>query len=119
MTKKVNKFDVKALREKVMTHDDIKHDEVYVEEWDVTLPVRTIATSDLKKVMKYKDDPIRMSALAVIYGCKTKEGEAVFTETDLAKMEAEKSFGAIQEIAEKVLELSGFGDKAVDEAAKN
>ena len=113
------KFDVKALREKVLAHDDIKIEEVYVSEWDVTLPVRTIASADLKKVMKYKDDPIRMSALAVIYGCKTEEGDAVFTETDLAKFETEKSFGAIQTIAEKVLELSGFGDKVVDEATKN
>lgn len=110
------KFDVKALREKVMAHDDIVFDEVYVEEWDVTLPVRTLAPADLKKVMKYKDDPVRMSTLAVIYGCKTDDGQSVFVETDLAKFENEKSFGAIQVIAEKILELSGFGDKAVNEA---
>lgn len=115
----MSKFDVKALREKVMAHDDIVNDEVYVEEWDVTLPVRTITTSDLKKVMKYKDDPVRMFTLAVIYGCKTEDGTAVFKETDLAKFENEKSFGAIQIIAEKVLEISGFGDKAVDDAKKD
>lgn len=112
----MSKFDVKALREKVMAHDDIQFDEVFVEEWDVTLPIKTISAADLKRVMKYKDDPIRMSTLAVIYGCKTREGEAVFTEKDLAKFEAEKSFGAIQVVAERVLELSGFGDKVVDEA---
>lgn len=110
------KFDVKSLREKVMASDDIKYDEVPVKEWGVTMPVRTISPSDLKKVMKYKDDPIRMAALSVIYGCKTREGEAVFEDRDLAKLEAEKSFGAIQAISERVLELSGFGDKAVDEA---
>lgn len=119
MTTKTTKFDVRLLREKIMAHDDIKTDEVYVKEWDVTLPVRTVASSDLKKVMKYKDDPIRMSALAVIYGCKTKDGDAVFAESDLAKFESEKSFGAIQTISEKVLALSGFGDKVVGEATKN
>lgn len=112
----MSKFDVKALREKVMASDDIKHDEVYVAEWDVTLPVRTLPAMELKKVLKYKDDPIRMFSLAVIYGCKTKEGESVFTETDLAVLEAEKSFGAIQAIAEKVLDLSGFGDNMVENA---
>ena len=112
----MSKFDVKALREKVMATDDIKYDEVYVKEWDVTLPIKTVPAAELKKVMKYKEDPIRLSALAVIYGCKTKEGEAVFTEKDLAKFEAEKSFGAIQTIAEKVLELSGFGEDTVEDA---
>lgn len=112
------KFDVKALREKVMASDDIKFGEVYVGEWDVTLPIKSISPADLKKVMKYKDDPIRFATLAVIYGCKTQDGEAVFAEKDLAKFEAEKSFGPIQSIAEKVLEISGFGDKAVEEAKK-
>lgn len=112
------KFDVKALREKVLSSDDIQHGEVYVKEWDVTLPVRTLASNELKQVMKYRKDELRMLNLAVIYGCKTKEGESVFEEKDLAKLEAEKSFGAIQKIAEKVLEMSGFYDKA-EEDAKN
>lgn len=115
----MSKFDVKALREQVMATDDIKYDEIYVKEWDVTLPIRTISSADLKKVMKYREDPIRMFTLAVIHGCKTEEGEQVFKETDLAKFENEKSFGAIQSIAEKVLELSGFGDDEVVEAKKD
>lgn len=114
----MSKFDVKALREKVMSTDDIKYDEVYVEEWDVTLPVKTLASAELKQVMKYREDQMRMLNLAVIYGCKTKEGESVFEATDLAQLEAEKSFGAIQTIAGKVLEMSGFYDK-VEEDAKN
>lgn len=114
----MSKFDVKALREKVLSSDDIQYGEVYVEEWDVTLPVKTLASNELKQVMKFKSDQFRMLNLAVIYGCKTKEGESVFTETDLAKLEAEKSFGAIQTIAGKVLEMSGFYDKA-EEDAKN
>ena len=112
----MSKFDVKALREKVMASDDIKYGEVYVEEWDVTLPIRTLPAVDLKKAMKYKDDPIRMASLTVIYGCKTREGESVFTETDLAAFEAEKSFGAITAISDAIFEMSGFGDKAVVEA---
>jgi hypothetical protein len=112
----MTKFDVKALRDKVMGSDDIQYEEVYVKEWDTTLPVKTLAASELKQVMKYQKDQVRMLVLAVIYGCKTKGGEAVFKDTDLAVLEAEKSFGAIQTIAEKVLEMSGFYDKAEDEA---
>lgn len=114
----MSKFDVKALREKVMSTDDIQYDEVYVKEWDATLPVKTLASSELKRVMKYREDHVRMLNLAVIYGCKTKEGEAVFNEKDLAVLEAEKSFGAIQTLAGKILEMSGFYDKA-EEDAKN
>lgn len=114
----MSKFDVKALREKVLATDDIQYDEVFVKEWDVTLPVKTLASTELKQVMKYQKDQVRMLNLAVIYGCKTKEGEAVFNEKDLAVLEAEKSFGAIQTIAERVLEMSGFYDKA-EEDAKN
>ena len=112
-------LDVKALHEKVMVSDDIQYGTVYVDEWDVELPVKTLASAELKKVMKYKEDEIRMSILAVIYGCKTKDNESVFTEKDLAKFEAEKSFGAIQKVAEKVLEISGFGEKTAEDAKKN
>lgn len=109
-------FDVAALREKVMSSDDVQTGEVYVQEWDVTLPIKTLSPSDLKKVTKYSEDPIRLAIIAVIHGCKTPQGESVFTEKDLAKFESEKSFGAIQTVAEAVLEISGYSDKAVDEA---
>lgn len=115
----MTKFDVKALREKVLASDDIKYDEVYVEEWDVTLPVKTLAGAEMKKVMKFQDDNIRMMILAVLYGCKTREGEAVFEEKDLAKFEADKAFGPIVKVAERVLELSGFNGEAVKDAKNN
>lgn len=106
------KFDVKALRDKVMASDDVKYEEVYVEEWDVTLPVKTVTAAEMKKLQKYHDDPVRMAIMAILYGCKTKDGEAVFKETDLAKFENEKSLGAIYTVADKILEMSGMDDKA-------
>lgn len=116
--KKQTKFDVKALREKALSSDDIKFDEVHVDAWDVTLPVKTLSSSEMKKVMKYKDDEIRMMIFAVLHGCKTEDGEAVFQETDLAKFESEKSIGPISKIAEKVFELSGFNEEATEQAKK-
>lgn len=118
MANKQTKFDVKALREKVMTSDDIQYDEVYVSEWDVTLPVKTLSTADMKKVYAAKKDEIRMMILAVLYGCKTPDGEAVFQETDLAKFEDDKSFAAIAKVAERVFEISGEGEEQA-KAAKN
>lgn len=115
----MTKFDVKALRSKVMASDDIKYDEVHVSEWDVTLPVKTLSSAEMKKVMKSQDDNIRMMILAVLYGCKTPEGEAVFEEKDLAKFEAEKAFGPIAKVATKVLELSGFDAESVKESKNN
>lgn len=115
----MTKFDVKALRSKVLNSDDIKNTEVYVEEWDVTLPIRTLASSEMKKVMQYQDDNIRMMILAVLYGCKTPEGVTVFEATDLAKFENEKAFGPIVTVASKVLELSGLSGNAVKDAKNN
>ena len=110
------KFDVKALRQKVMTSDDIKHDEIYVSEWDATLPIRTLSSAEMKEVMKHKDDQIRMLILAVLHGCKTPEGEKVFEQTDLAKFEAEKAFGPVAKVARKVLDLSGMDGDEVEDA---
>lgn len=115
----MTKFDVKALRDKVMASDDIKFAEVFVPEWDVTLPVKTLSSSEMKKVMKYQDDNIRMMILAVLYGCKTKEGEAVFEEKDLAQFEANKAFGPVVKVASKVLELSGFDEETVKDSKNN
>jgi hypothetical protein len=110
------KFDVKALRQKVLSTDDVVYDTVFIEEWDVELPIRTLGAQELKKITKFQDDPIRMSILAVLYGCKTKEGEAVFEETDLVKFETEKAFGPVARLGERIMEISGLGAQAVKEA---
>jgi len=113
MTKK---FDVKALREKVLSTDDVVHDTFHVKEWDAELPIRTLAAQDLKKIMKHKGDEVRMAILAVLYGCKTPEGEAVFAETDLAKFEQEKAFGPVARLGAKIMEISGLSSNEVKEA---
>lgn len=102
------KFDVKALRDKVMKSDDVKFDSVYVEAWDAELPVRTLTAADMKKVMKHKDDNIRMMILAILYGCETPEGEKVFQEEDLAVFENKKGIKEVGVVAQKILELSGM-----------
>lgn len=110
------KFDVKAIREKALNSDDIQYDSIYVSEWDVELPVKTLSTSEMKEVMKYQNDQMRMMVLAVLNGCKTEDNEAVFDRKDLAKFENEKAFGPIAKVATKILELSGFNDEAISEA---
>lgn len=114
-----SKFDVKALRDKVLNSDDIKYDEILVSEWDVTLPVKTLSSSEMKKVMKFQDDNVRMMILAVLYGCKTSDGDAVFTETDLAKFESDKAFAPIAKVAGRIMELSGFSEDSVADAKNN
>jgi hypothetical protein len=113
MTKK---FDVKALRQKVLSKDDIIYESYFVEEWEAELPIKTLTAPEIKKIRQHKDDEIRMLILAVVYGCKTREGEAVFEETDLAKFESEKSIGPIVGIGTRIMEISGLGDKAAKQA---
>lgn len=114
MTK--TKFDVKALREKVMATNDIQYDEVFVSEWDATLPVKTLSALEMKEVMKYQKDTVRMTIIAVLHGCKTEDGEAVFVKEDLAKFEAEKAFAPVMKVAERILDMSGFGGEGMADA---
>lgn len=110
--KVAKKFDVKALRQKALASDDVKYDTVYVEAWDAEIPVKTLTGADLKKVMKAgKDDQIRMTILAVLYGCETPEGEKVFEEADLAIFEQKKGIKEIAQLAKRILELSGLTDE--------
>lgn len=113
------KFDVKALREKVLASNDIQYGEVFVEEWDVTLPVKTLSALEMKEVMKYQSDSVRMTIIALLKGCQTEEGEAVFTKTDLAQFENEKAFTPIMKVAERILEMSGFGSDSLQDAKNN
>jgi hypothetical protein len=112
-------FDVKALRQKALDSDDVKYDSIYIAEWDAELPVRTLTTPAIKKLMKQKDDEVRMMILAVLYGCVTQEGESVFEENDLAVFESDKkSFSPITKLGTKIMEISGLNDQA-KVAAKN
>lgn len=113
MTKK---FDVKALRQKVLSTDDVKYETYYVEDWDVELPIKSLTAPEIKQLRQHTNDEVRMMILAVLHGCKTREGEAVFELTDLVKFETEKSFGPISKLGSKIIEISGLGEKAVKEA---
>lgn len=117
MTKK--KFDVKALRDKVLTSEDIKYGEVYVEEWDATLPIKTLSSGEMKEVTKHSTDQVRLMIVAVLNGCKTEDGEAVFTREDLAIFETQKSFNPIRKVAEAILEISGFSEEGLADAKNN
>jgi hypothetical protein len=115
----MSQFDVKALRQKALDSDDIKNDVVYVEEWDAEFPVQSLRAKDLKAVLTHsktgKDnerDEVRMACLAVLYGCRTPEGTPIFTREDLAVFEEKKSARPIMTISAKIMEISGFSDKA-------
>ncbi len=112
-------YDVKALRKQVLESDDIKYDEVYVEEWDVKLPVKTLSSKEMKEVTKHNSDSIRMAILAVLYGCATEEGERVFDLKDLAAFENDRAFKPLFTVSNKVLDMSGFNEKATDDAKNN
>jgi hypothetical protein len=120
-----NKFDVKELRQKALATDDIKNDVVYVEEWDAEFPVQSLKAKDLKAVLtqskngKGDRDEIRLMCLAVLYGCRTPEGERIFTDDDLAQFENTKAAKPIMTIGAKIMDISGFNEKAKEEAVKN
>jgi hypothetical protein len=110
------KFDVKAIREKVLGTDDVVYKTVYVDEWETEVPIKTLTAPELKEIMKHKNDEIRVAILAVLYGCVTEDGERVFEREDLAIFETKKSFGPIAKLSAEIMKISGLGENAVKDA---
>lgn len=122
----MSQFDVKKLREKALQSDDIKNDIIYIEEWDAEFPVQSLRTKDLKSVLQQSKtgngeqrDEVRMACLAVLYGCRTPDGSAIFTREDLAAFEEQKAAAPLMKISAKIMEISGFTDKKAVQEAKN
>ena len=121
----MTKFDVKALREKAVQSDDIRHDVVFVEEWDAEFPVRSLSGKGLKDVLtksknaKGERDEFRMTMLAALYGCASPEGERVFTDDDLGLFESDrKSAAPMLKIGKRVIEISALGDSGQADSKK-
>lgn len=120
-----NIFDVKQLRKKALESDAVINDTIYVSDWDAHYPVQSLRARDLKEVFQKsknangKTDEIRLMCLAVLHGCRTPEGERIFTDEDLAKFETELAARPIMEIGAKIMEISGTSEKDVNSAKKS
>lgn len=114
-----------SLRDRIIATNDTQSELVNVPEWGVDIEIRgmsgaaraqmTQAAADNEGGVNY----VRMMPNIVI-GCvfDPETGERVFNDDD-HEIVMEKSGSALDNIVKVAMRLSGFGDKAVDEAGKD
>ncbi|TCW35297.1 hypothetical protein EDC32_1089 [Laceyella sacchari] len=104
------------LRDKVAGIKDIKEENLYVPEWDVTFLVRALTGAARNKILNAamdkngKLDLDRFYPDLIIAACFDPEsGEQVFEPTD-RDMLLSKSGSALERIAQKAIKMSGLDD---------
>jgi hypothetical protein len=113
-----------SLRDRILSANDIQKDLIHVDAWDVDVEVRTMTAIERARLIAVctteagSVDMEKMYPLLVIAGVYDPEsGAPVFTHEDVDSLQ-EKSAGAIEFIAQKVMEASGMKEKAIDEEGK-
>jgi len=113
------------LRDKILAAEDIKSEQVYIKEWDVTLEVRGLTGRQrglyLQDVIdaKGKMDFQKMYPMLVVMSTFDPETkEPVFLAGDMDAI-AGKSGAALEQLAQVAQRLSGLNPEAIGEAKKN
>lgn len=114
-----------SLKDKILSANDTVSETVEVEEWGVTVEVRTMSGASRAVLLKSAMDDQGELDLGKIYpdiviGCTfdPETGERVFDTSDRDAL-MEKSAGALDKVATVAMKLSGFSAKAADEAGKD
>jgi muramidase (phage lysozyme) len=115
-----------SLRDKILAADDIPSEIVTIDEWDVDLLVRGMSAGGRITLMQNAYDQttgqVNMAAVYpdVVVSCvfDPESKDAVFSETDKTAL-MDKASGAIEQIANVALRLSGIGQDAQDAAGKD
>jgi len=112
-------------REEILQADDIKRDTVDTPEWGGSVLVRGLNAEqylDMGFDLRTDDDTLNpekvkaMMPTIVSMGVIDEDGEPLFTEADIKPL-AKKSFGPVNRISTRILELSGL--RTGEEDAKN
>lgn len=114
-----------SLRDRILAVDDSQREQLVVPEWDMTIEIRGMSGASRASITQDAADnngSINFGKMMpeIIVGCvfDPETGEQVFTSDDRALV-MEKSGAALDKIVTLAMALSGFGEKAVDEAGKD
>lgn len=114
-----------SLRDRILSVDDIQKDLVHVDVWGVDVEIRTMTAVERSRLIAVCTndagaiDMEKMYPLLVIAGAYDPEtGAPIFTNDDIEALQ-DKSAGAIEFIAEKVMVASGMKANSVDEEGKD
>lgn len=114
----MNAADIRAA---ILGANDLPTKDVTVDAWGVTVTVRALsakARDQLQAAMAGDQSTSRFYAAVMAAGAVDDQGNAVFTADDVAALQ-EKQSGAVTQVAQAVLNLSGMGETTVDVAEKN
>jgi len=107
-------------KQDILEAQDIERAEVDVEEWGGTVLVRGLTAQQYIGMgfdLRGEGDEIdpekakEMMPLIVAMGVIDEDGETLFSQKEAGKL-AKKSFGPVNRISTKILELSGLGGEA-------
>ena len=113
-----------SLRDRILAVDDSQREQLVVPEWNMTIEIRGMSGASRASITQDAADnngTINFGKMMpeIIVGCvfDPETGEQVFTADDRALV-MEKSGAALDKIVTLAMALSGFGEKAVDDAGK-
>ena len=113
-----------SLRDRILAVDDSQREQLVVPEWGMTIEIRGMSGASRASITQDAADnngTINFGKMMpeIIVGCvfDPETGEQVFTADDRALV-MEKSGAALDKIVTLAMALSGFGEKAVDDAGK-
>jgi hypothetical protein len=113
-----------SLRDKILQAPDLKSESMDIEEWGVTIEVRSMNGTQRARMMKeaFNANAEEISwdyASLIIAGAYNPEtDELIFTEADREELN-EKHGGVLEQIALRVLAVSGLSDDSLRESEKN
>lgn len=114
-----------SLRERILNAQDIKSERVTIEEWGVEVEVRGMTGAARARVLQVSfdkngtmDHEKLYPELLIASVFDPESGEKVFSGADREAL-AEKSAGALEQVARVAMRLSGIDPEARDEAEKN
>lgn len=113
----------KALRDRILSVQDIQSERVYVPEWDVEVEVRSMTGAQRARVLQGAtvDGEVDLERLYPILLIETtydpESGEQIFTPADRDALNSKNS-GALERIAKVAMRLSGI-EPGAEDAAKN
>lgn len=113
------------LKEKILNADDIKKELLKIDEWGVTVEVRSMSAKERSALLEKTIDPkgkvnfqLLYPAVAIACSFDPKSGERIFAEADADALN-EKSASALERIVKVGLTLSGLDVDSIEVAQKN
>lgn len=114
-----------SIKDKIRSSADMARESIIVDEWDVTLEVRSMSARQRARFASSFDqgettDRIETLWRSVLTSCcfDPETGELLFDNSDMEWLLNEKSGVVVDRIVNACLEVSGLKEKSVDDAGK-